>query len=140
MSPRKAATARRPASATACPPSGSRNARPGWRGRIIAATGRENLQPIPYVYAEIVRHLARAARVELIVNDAKRRSPGAHYIDDMRMYCPRWRRALPSISWPTNRGWLRDSGPIFVNRQAGQGRAHQLEVQRLGQVQELAAR
>src|SRR5450755_2912658 len=25
--------------------------------------------PIPYVYAEIVRHLARAARVELIVND-----------------------------------------------------------------------
>ena len=27
--------------------------------------------PIPYVYAEIVRHLARAARVELIVNDAE---------------------------------------------------------------------
>ena len=79
--PRTAASTRQRALATACPPSGSRNGPPGWPGRIIAAIGRESFEPIPYVYAEIVRHLARAARVELIVNDAEAEAGAREYID-----------------------------------------------------------
>src|SRR6202049_2364424 len=35
-------------------------------------------EPIPWVYAEIIRHLARHERVELIVNDAAGGKKGGH--------------------------------------------------------------
>jgi agmatine deiminase len=67
-------------------------------------------EPVPWVYAEIIRYLARQERVELIVNDAasERR---AHRIleranalsDNVRFH-----------RWPTNRVWTRDSGCTFV--------------------------
>jgi len=67
-------------------------------------------EPIPWVYAEIIRHLARHERVELIVNDAasEKRARGvlgkaSALSDNVRFH--RWR---------TNRVWLRDSGCTFV--------------------------
>src|ERR1700752_2470738 len=67
-------------------------------------------EPIPWVYAEIIRHISRNERVELIVNNpaseksarktlklANARHPNVHF-----------RR------WPTNRVWTRDSGCTFV--------------------------
>src|ERR1700726_1686175 len=66
-------------------------------------------EPIPWVYTEIIRNLARHERVELIVNDAtsERR---------VRKLLAR-ANALPANvqfhRWPTNRSWLRDSGCIF---------------------------
>jgi agmatine deiminase len=75
-------------------------------------------EPIPYVYAEIVRHLARAARVEVIVNDGAAEFRARTILTHANV--------LPSLDariafhhWPTNRGWLRDSGPIFVQDKAG---------------------
>jgi agmatine deiminase len=74
--------------------------------------------PIPFVYAEIVRHLAKSSRVELIVNDVKA-------LDEARKLLTK-ANVLPALEdriafhpWPTNRGWLRDSGPIFVKDKAG---------------------
>jgi agmatine deiminase len=72
-------------------------------------------QAIPWLYAEIVRLLARSERVNLIVQDAKeeRRAQGI------------LRRAganLDQVSfhqWPTDRVWTRDSGPIFVRNSEG---------------------
>jgi agmatine deiminase len=67
-------------------------------------------EPIPWVYAEIVRHLARHERVELIVNDpaaeklARKTLDRAHALSDR----VRFHR------WPTNRVWTRDSGCTFV--------------------------
>ena len=66
-------------------------------------------EPIPWVYAEIIRHLGRQERVELIVNDAAEK--GARKIldranalsDNVRFH--RWR---------TNRVWTRDSGCTFT--------------------------
>jgi agmatine deiminase len=67
-------------------------------------------EPIPWVYAEIVRHLSRHERVDLIVNNASSEK--------------RARRTLKLASalnknvrfhrWPTNRVWTRDSGCTFV--------------------------
>ncbi len=67
-------------------------------------------QPIPWVYAEIVRHLSRVEDVHILVNGlpAERRATTI------------LRRAGANLArthfhhWRTDRVWLRDSGPIFV--------------------------
>ena len=69
-------------------------------------------QPIPWVYAEIVRHLARVEEVHILVNDAaaERRARGT------------LKRAGANLGrvhfhpWRTDRVWTRDSGPIFVTK------------------------
>ncbi len=72
-------------------------------------------QPIPWLYAEIVRLLAARERVHLIVQDAKEEARAKSIL----------RRAgadLENITfhaWPTDRVWTRDSGPIFVRDRQG---------------------
>jgi len=69
-------------------------------------------EPIPWVYAEIVRNLARHERVDLIVaseraeNDARSILEGADAFSENVVF-HRWR---------TDRGWMRDSGCIFLTR------------------------
>jgi agmatine deiminase len=75
-------------------------------------------EPIPYVYAEIVRHLARTARVELIVNDAKSEARARTILTHANVL-PASEASIGFHQWPTNRGWLRDSGPIFVKNKTG---------------------
>ena len=74
--------------------------------------------PIPYVYAEIVRHLAGAAQVELIVNDEAAEAAARAILTDANVF-PALDRRITFHHWPTNRGWLRDSGPIFVVGKGG---------------------
>lgn len=70
-------------------------------------------QPIPWAYAEIVRHLARGELVRIIVNDgahqraAERTLKQAHVAPDH----------IEFFRWMTDRVWTRDSGPIFVTRE-----------------------
>lgn len=73
-------------------------------------------QPIAWVYAEIVRHLARFEDVHIVVNDAaaeKRASGilGRAGANLARVYFHHWK---------TDRVWTRDSGPIFVRKAAEQ--------------------
>jgi agmatine deiminase len=71
-------------------------------------------EPIPWVYTEIIRNLARHEQVELIVND-----PAAER--QARKLLHRANAPLQSIQfhrWPTNRSWLRDSGCIFVKQES----------------------
>ncbi|WP_263384191.1 agmatine deiminase family protein [Granulicella arctica] len=67
-------------------------------------------QPIPWVYAEIVRHLSCCEDVHILVNDvaAEKRANG------MLMRAGANLARLHFHSWQTDRVWLRDSGPIFV--------------------------
>jgi agmatine deiminase len=67
-------------------------------------------EPIPWVYAEIIRNLARHERVELIVNDAAAERKARKILEraDAPLSNVRFHR------WPTNRVWMRDSGCIFV--------------------------
>ncbi len=67
-------------------------------------------QPIPWVYAEIVRHLSRVEDVHILVNDAaaQRRATGILKRGGANFSRVHFHR------WPTDRVWLRDSGPIFV--------------------------
>ncbi len=68
-------------------------------------------QAIPWVYAEIVRHLSRVERVDILVQDEREEARAARVLklSDARMESVRFHR------WPTNRVWTRDYGPIFVS-------------------------
>jgi agmatine deiminase len=68
--------------------------------------------PIPWVYAEIVRHLARVERVDIIVEDAAAEAKARNVLE---------RADAGSVNvcfhrWRTNRGWTRDFAPLFVKR------------------------
>jgi agmatine deiminase len=67
-------------------------------------------EPIPWVYAEIVRHLARHERVELIVNDAASEKRARKILDRANALSDNVR----FHRWLTNRVWTRDSGCTFV--------------------------
>jgi agmatine deiminase len=67
-------------------------------------------EPIPWVYAEIVRQLSRHERVDLIVNNAvsEKRARKTLKLANALNKNVRFHR------WPTNRVWTRDSGCAFV--------------------------
>jgi agmatine deiminase len=74
-----------------------------WPGKFAA---------IPWLYAEIVRLLAARERVQLIVEDAAAEQR-------VRGMLRRAGVALDRVDlhpWPTDRGWTRDSGPIFIRK------------------------
>lgn len=67
-------------------------------------------QPIPWVYGEMVRRLARVETVQILVNDAAAEKRA-------RSLLRRCGASLAQIQfhhWPSDRVWLRDSGPIFL--------------------------
>ena len=71
--------------------------------------------PIPWVYTEIIRNLARHERVDLIVNNAAMERKARKLLE--RSNAP-----LSNVQfhrWPTNRSWLRDSGCIFTTTHVG---------------------
>ena len=69
-------------------------------------------EPIPWVYAEIIRHLSRHERVELIVNnvESEKRARKTLKLANALNHNVRFHR------WPTNRVWTRDSGCTFTTR------------------------
>jgi agmatine deiminase len=67
-------------------------------------------EPIPWVYAEIIRHLAGRERVELIVNDAASEKRARKILDRANAK----RDNIRFHRWPTNRVWTRDSGCTFT--------------------------
>ena len=108
-------------------------------------------EPIPWVYAEIIRNLARHERVELIVNDAASEKQARKVLNKANALS----KNVRFHRWPTNRVWTRDSGLHFVLLMSVWTRAarprgqyvqsscslrHQVALQCLGQIPQLAAR
>lgn len=66
--------------------------------------------PIPWAYTEIIRHIARGQKVKLLVLNSKAKK-------DVTEHCERAHvnmANLQIIPCPTDRGWMRDCGPIFA--------------------------
>ena len=78
-------------------------------------------EPIPWVYAEIVRNLAKYERVELIVNNPAAARKARRILE----LADAWSTNIRFHHWRTNRVWLRDSGCIFVTRPDSRGRLAQ---------------
>ena len=81
-----------------------------WPGRF---------EPIPWVYAEIIRNLARHERVELIVNNASAERQARNLLKRADAFS----KNVDFHFWPTNRVWTRDSGCIFLKHGADLSRA-----------------
>ncbi len=67
-------------------------------------------EPIAWVYAEIIRCLTAGQKVRLVVRNEKEQAKA-------KDICQRAGAVMKRLSFhiiPTNRIWLRDSGPIFV--------------------------
>ena len=73
-------------------------------------------QPIPWVYADIVRHLASVEDVHILVDDANAQRRAQRVLNRAGANLAR----VHFHQWPTNRVWTRDSGPIFVCNEAGE--------------------
>jgi agmatine deiminase len=73
-------------------------------------------QPIPWLYAEIVRLLVAHEQVHLLVEDARAERRATSILERAGAN----RDQVSFHRWRTDRGWMRDSGPIFVRN--GEGR------------------
>src|SRR5207253_5164855 len=79
--------------------------RSDWPGKFDA---------IPWIYCEIVRHLARVERVHILVNNQAAEAKVRRAL----IRADALRDSVEFHRWPTNRAWTRDYGPIFVRRDA----------------------
>ena len=108
----------------------------GGPGRIIPRTGRASSRPSP---GSMRRSCACSRRMSGCIFWSRTPRPNSARSGILE----RAGANLDRVSfhqWPTDRGWTRDSGPIFVRNAGGPGRHHQLALQRLGQVLRLASR
>jgi len=67
-------------------------------------------EPVPWVYAEIVRNLARRERVDLIVNSARAEKRARAVLEKADALSDN----VCFRHWRTDRVWTRDSGCIFL--------------------------
>ena len=70
--------------------------------------------PIAWVYAEIVRRLSASDTVNMVVENDTVEARATRVLRKSGVSLDRIR----FHRWPTNRGWTRDSGPIFVRTDA----------------------
>ena len=85
----------------------------GWPHELTDWPGK--FAPIPWAFAEIVRHLTRVERVFLLVESHAAESR-------VRSILKKAGVDLANVHFlrvPTDRGWMRDSGPICVGNAAG---------------------
>jgi agmatine deiminase len=86
----------------------------GWPHELTDWPGK--FAPIPWAFAEIVRHLSRVERVYLLVESrtAEKRVRGTLKKAGANL------EAVDFLVVPTDRGWMRDSGPICVKNAEGE--------------------
>ncbi len=68
--------------------------------------------PIPWVYGEIVRKIAPGEIVRILVNSRAHEAQARRVLMRVGVDLKR----VEFFRFPSNRGWTRDSGPIFVRR------------------------
>jgi len=73
--------------------------------------------PVLWIYADVVRHIARGERVRIVVNDAAHQRSAERVLKQGHVSVDQ----VEFFRWKTDRVWTRDSGPIFVT-QIGQPR------------------
>ena len=73
------------------------------------------LDTMRWVYGEIVRRIAPGEELRLLVDSKRDELMARRYLSRAGAPLSRVRFVLH----PTNRGWTRDSGPVFVRRRSG---------------------
>jgi len=82
----------------------------GWPHNLTDWPGR--FAPIPWVYGEIVRKLTRGEIVRIIVTSRQHQASAQRILSRAGVDLTR----VEFFRFPTNRGWTRDFGPMFLRR------------------------
>jgi agmatine deiminase len=85
----------------------------GWPHEVTDWPGKFSL--IPWVYAEIIRHLTRFERAFVLVQNRQEESRARNILKKAGVDLDR----VDFFRVPTDRGWMRDSGPISVRNAEG---------------------
>jgi agmatine deiminase len=86
----------------------------GWPHELTDWPGK--FAPIPWAFAEIVRHLSRVERVFLLVENREAQTR-------VRSILKKSGANVDTVDFcvaPTDRGWMRDSGPTCVRNSSGE--------------------
>jgi len=86
----------------------------GWPHEVTDWPGK--FPAIPWAFAEIVRHLSRVERVFLLVENREAQSRVQSILKKSGANLD----AVDFFIIPTDRGWMRDSGPICVRNESGE--------------------
>jgi agmatine deiminase len=86
----------------------------GWPANRTDWPGK--FAPIPWVYGEIVRKLVPGEVVRILVNSKDHEAFARRVLKRVGADLSR----VEFFRFPTNRGWTRDSGPIFLRREQPQ--------------------
>jgi agmatine deiminase len=78
----------------------------------------DKLETIRWVYGEIVRKIAPGEIVRILVDDKTEERRALKYLNRAEADVSR----VEFVIHPTNRGWTRDSGPLFIKKKKGEGR------------------
>ena len=70
---------------------------------------------IPWVYGEMARKISAGERIRLMVRQAKDQEQARHVFRQAGVDL----RKIDFMRQATDRGWVRDTGPIFVKKQTG---------------------
>jgi agmatine deiminase len=89
----------------------------GWPHNSTDWPGK--IDTIRWVYGEIVRKIAVGEIVRILVNNKAEEKLARSYLSRAGTNI----RNVEFVNHPTNRGWTRDSGPIFVRRRKANGRS-----------------
>ena len=78
---------------------------------------------IPWVYGEMARKISAGEDIRLLIRHEKDKQFARHVFQSVGVDL----RKIRFVLHPTNRGWTRDTGPIFIKRQKAEGRRQKSE-------------
>jgi agmatine deiminase len=87
----------------------------GWPQNRTDWPGKMNA--VQWVYGEIVRKIAPGEKVRILVGSKSVEARARRVLETARADLGQ----VEFFRWPTDRGWMRDSGPIFVRRTGALG-------------------
>src|SRR5664279_1560667 len=82
----------------------------GWPHNASDWPGK--FEVIPWVYGEMIRKISAGENIRLIVRHEKDKQFARHVFKNVGVDL----RKIQFVTHPTNRGWTRDTGPIFVKK------------------------
>jgi agmatine deiminase len=82
----------------------------GWPHKLSDWPGK--FAPIPWVFGEMARKIAEGETVRILVENASREARARRLLSRIGIDSSR----IEYFRFPTDRGWTRDSGPVFVRR------------------------
>src|SRR5580698_1825647 len=74
---------------------------------------------IPWIYGEMIRKIAPGERIHLLIRNPADENRAHRILKSAGVSLQK----IKFVTHPTNRGWTRDTGPIFVRRAAPGGKA-----------------